>query len=315
MAKSLLLLITLALAIIPVQSYGQILEGSTLLESARLHSDIFSGSKPFRLAAIVEHGLLPGVRGEYVLYWEDPGDWREEVVFGKAREVRLARAGKMWILRASRDAFPAVDWIFELRNFAIDLRLTPEMSVRKIKEVKFKGLRYRCVQVQWGPDKLDRCIDEAGRYVGDLKSTTYGDFRLVGDKEFPFKWEFGSARVTVKSIVADRHPNAEWQAITPTFKQHDGCFDMTPPHPLQKVRPDFPQIAKSARVIGKVVVEATILPDGRVGEAMARSGHPMLVDSSVDAVTRWRFAPARCGGEAISTSLPVEVYYDASLLR
>ncbi|HKV39160.1 MAG TPA: TonB family protein [Blastocatellia bacterium] len=70
---------------------------------------------------------------------------------------------------------------------------------------------------------------------------------------------------------------------------------------IERVKPDYPQIAKIARVQGPVVVEIIIATDGRVQSAHAVSGHPALAAAAVQAALQWRFEPT------FLTDVPVKV--------
>ena len=59
-----------------------------------------------------------------------------------------------------------------------------------------------------------------------------------------------------------------------------------------KVLPVYPDLAKRMNVSGKVKLEVTITPDGRVKNSRALGGHPLLVQSCIDAVKEWRFVAA-----------------------
>jgi TonB family protein len=59
-----------------------------------------------------------------------------------------------------------------------------------------------------------------------------------------------------------------------------------------KVVPDFPVLAKQMNVTGKVKIEVTISPDGRVTSTKVVGGSPLLVGSALDAIKKWRFEPA-----------------------
>jgi TonB family protein len=59
-----------------------------------------------------------------------------------------------------------------------------------------------------------------------------------------------------------------------------------------KVAPAYPELAKRMNVAGKVKIEVIITADGRVKSTRALGGHPLLVQSCIDAVKEWRFAAA-----------------------
>ena len=45
-------------------------------------------------------------------------------------------------------------------------------------------------------------------------------------------------------------------------------------------------------VTGRVKIEATVSPDGRVTSTKLIGGSPLLVNSAMDALKKWRFEPA-----------------------
>jgi TonB family protein len=59
-----------------------------------------------------------------------------------------------------------------------------------------------------------------------------------------------------------------------------------------KVNPQYSDIAKRMNLAGKVKIELVIAPDGRVKSSRAIGGHPVLVQSCLDAVRDWKFEAA-----------------------
>ena len=54
----------------------------------------------------------------------------------------------------------------------------------------------------------------------------------------------------------------------------------------------YPDLARRMQIAGKVKIELVITPDGRVRSAKAVGGHPVLVQSCLEAVKDWRYEPA-----------------------
>jgi TonB family protein len=59
-----------------------------------------------------------------------------------------------------------------------------------------------------------------------------------------------------------------------------------------KTNPQFSELARRMNLSGKVKIEIVIAPDGRVKNTRAIGGHPLLVQSCLDAVKDWRFEAA-----------------------
>jgi TonB family protein len=62
---------------------------------------------------------------------------------------------------------------------------------------------------------------------------------------------------------------------------------------LDKVVPAYPQLAKRTNLTGVVKLEVVIRPNGTVKSARPLGGNPVLIDSAIEAVQKWRFEPAQ----------------------
>jgi TonB family protein len=60
-----------------------------------------------------------------------------------------------------------------------------------------------------------------------------------------------------------------------------------------KINPQYTELARKMSISGKVKIELVIAPDGHVKSSRAIGGHPLLVQSCLDAVKDWRFEEAR----------------------
>lgn len=75
---------------------------------------------------------------------------------------------------------------------------------------------------------------------------------------------------------------------------------------LKQPAPRYPQIAKTARIEGAVVLEAIVLKDGQVGDVRVLSGPPVLAEAAVDAVKQWKYKPATSDGETVESPVRLE---------
>ena len=57
-------------------------------------------------------------------------------------------------------------------------------------------------------------------------------------------------------------------------------------------RPAYPSAARDLRVQGMVEIYVLVAPDGAVQQARLISGHPLLAQSALDTVKRWKFEPS-----------------------
>ena len=70
---------------------------------------------------------------------------------------------------------------------------------------------------------------------------------------------------------------------------------------LNNPKPVYPAASRRLGEQGRVLLSVYILPDGSVSEIKLKqsSGHPRLDQAALDAVKRWRYVPAKRGGEPI----------------
>jgi TonB family protein len=70
---------------------------------------------------------------------------------------------------------------------------------------------------------------------------------------------------------------------------------------IKKSQPRYPAQAKRVNAAGPVNVQITISETGRVIQAKATSGHPLLREAAVEAARQWLFKPAILDGHPVKT--------------
>jgi len=78
---------------------------------------------------------------------------------------------------------------------------------------------------------------------------------------------------------------------------------------IHKVDPVYPQIAKTARVQGTVILAAVIGKDGTIQNLHVVSGHPLLTNAAMEAVKQWRYRPYILNGDPVEVDTQVEVHF------
>jgi protein TonB len=66
---------------------------------------------------------------------------------------------------------------------------------------------------------------------------------------------------------------------------------------VNKPQPAYNPVAKQMKVAGKVEVEAVIDTSGSVESVKALNGNPLLTQSAVSAVQKWKFTPFTAEGQ------------------
>jgi protein TonB len=81
---------------------------------------------------------------------------------------------------------------------------------------------------------------------------------------------------------------------------------------IRRVQPEYPALARMARVQGTVVIHAIVSKDGTIGHLQVISGPPLLVQAAIDAVRQWRYRPYFLNGEPVEVDTQVTVNFTLS---
>jgi protein TonB len=78
---------------------------------------------------------------------------------------------------------------------------------------------------------------------------------------------------------------------------------------IRKVIPEYPALAKAARISGVVHLIGTIAKDGTIRNLQLIGGHPMLARAAMEAVQQWVYEPTLLNGEPVEVIAPIEVSF------
>jgi TonB family protein len=77
----------------------------------------------------------------------------------------------------------------------------------------------------------------------------------------------------------------------------------------RKVVPIYPRQALETRIQGDVILEATIAENGQVQNLVVVSGHPLLANAAVEAVSKWHYHPYLLNGEPVQKQTRITVTF------
>ncbi len=78
---------------------------------------------------------------------------------------------------------------------------------------------------------------------------------------------------------------------------------------INRAQPVYPELARQTRIQGTVRLHAIISKDGAVQQLEVLSGHPLLVQSAMDAVRQWRYRPTLLNGDPVEVDTTIDVIY------
>jgi protein TonB len=81
---------------------------------------------------------------------------------------------------------------------------------------------------------------------------------------------------------------------------------------VKRVQPNYPPLARQARIQGVVILQAQISKDGNIENLQLVSGHPMLAPAAIEAVKQWKYKPYLLNGEPVEVETQVQVNFTLS---
>jgi TonB family protein len=87
---------------------------------------------------------------------------------------------------------------------------------------------------------------------------------------------------------------------------------VTPVKPLKTERPPYPRRARESGWQGRVILQLSITPHGRVITAAIHesSGYSLLDNSAIQAAKNWTFEPAKNGGFPVASTVNIPIQFD-----
>src|SRR3984893_14121668 len=81
---------------------------------------------------------------------------------------------------------------------------------------------------------------------------------------------------------------------------------------VRKIQPNYPPLARQARIQGSVLLQAEISKDGTIENLHLISGHPMLAPAAIEAVKQWKYKPYILNGEPVEVETQITVNFTLS---
>jgi len=78
---------------------------------------------------------------------------------------------------------------------------------------------------------------------------------------------------------------------------------------IKQVVPRYPPPALQIRVSGTVHLLGIIAKDGTIQRLQVLSGHPLLRQAALDAVSQWIYRPTILNGQPVEVEAPIDVIF------
>lgn len=295
-------------------------EARELFSKARALSELRTpDGQPFRLEAHIhrsENGKVTD--GEYVEVWVSPRQWRREIALGDDHYLQIADSADekhAWVVEP--DDHPG------FARQIIELAASGDLDEENLKAPKVhdkRGAPVICVENKGEFEgKVSTCFDRNTNALQSTESSSHGyRTRHLYSQYVPFghysvpreiisesserQLEFTitslATALDIDSTLFSRPSYAELRPL---------CKKMTRPHAQYEPDPTYPDGESGDHL---VVLQVVVGIDGKPHYVkVIKSQGPAFDESAVRAVEGWNFRAATCEGEAVPTSIDVEISY------
>jgi TonB family protein len=299
----------------------------SLMDRARNLSDIRAkGAPAFRLELSFSFAgkNLDMVQGTYTEIWVSKSQWRRETIAGADHRIEVRNSAKQWLLDNTKDfpetasrlpdlmnLFPAGDLTFDFEHVDDSPDHASQCAITK---AGYKHEKYAfCFDKKNGA--LFEKVAPVIRPMNAVNySCLYDVFRKFGDFWFPREMNCDEEKhrkldAKVEELALDPSPDPDLFKSLPGAIEHDECSGTKrPPRPASTPEPRIP-LGLEYQGIG-VTLSLVVNQDGKPRDIrVARSGGKPFDDQAITAVSHWRFKPATCDGQPISTQVALELYF------
>jgi len=169
-----------------------------------------------------------------------------------------------------------------------------------------------------GYDLRAYCADESGtlRSASDGKGATCVASGEVVEDKSPFAATQGVLAPATSGSAATSSgatsSGATWGATAPPGERVRVAQGVAEALIVSKVQPDYPPLARQARIQGQIILKAQIDKKGDIVSLELVSGHPMLAPAAIDAVKQWKYKPYLLNGKAVAVETQITVNFALS---
>ena len=86
--------------------------------------------------------------------------------------------------------------------------------------------------------------------------------------------------------------------------------NLVAPKTIKKVTPEYPELARAARLSAVIIMEAQVDTHGAVKSVNVLRGHPLFDEAAMTAVKQWRYRPLLLNGEPTEFILTVTIAFN-----
>ena len=279
-------------------------EGKDLVEQAEIRNVFGLPSFEMKASVRIDNKGQP-LDGSYILLWNGPEQWREEISLPGYSEVKVGGKGVV-SLKRSTDFMPLqLNPLYQTLSYGRALATGPEETVKQVHHRNVNGVKVGCAEIaeqQYHTTLREVCVDLSTGALVRQPPLLDREMMPIGAKLFPRFLSYVEkgkplAEVQVTELkTTEQLPSSGFEPPVGAVSK-PGCMSPNTGLLVKKMTPSYPELEKRSGHEGTVTMYALIGTDGVPQGLRIVSGvTPGLNKASLDAVQQWRYKPYTCDG-------------------
>jgi TonB family protein len=306
---------------LPAVCFCQSPSAADLLKDIDAQGSAWSANHSFLLEGDFVTQLHKAETGHFTAKWAAKDLWQEETTLGDFHQIAV---------RKDDQTFTARNLAFTPLPVREILEVLAPRSVRPTQwntgkaKLKQRGAN-ECIELrnptreEW---KREICVNLGTKQVisdetndlGGVRRKEFSDYQPFLNTSVPRTLKLiidGIPVLTVVVTLLEEHSYTASDFVPPANAViRRTCANMVPPKVIRAPDPTYPPSEREKRLSGTSIVSVTVLPDGSVTDVylVGSSYHDMDVVTE-QIVKTWKFKPAMCAAEPVTTDIQVQVNF------
>jgi len=294
-------------------------EGKQLLASAHEAADL-SAVLPYELhGTVVINPATSNEKKGYITIYRDHERSRSELRVEDYQEVKLVRGNKLYIYRSTPLPIPMLGLLAEIDHSWDKLAEDGDARMGDVAKKKVQNQAANCFDVK-GEQRHRLCFDPERKVLLESmerqKAIEFSNYADVDGHWFPKKitvlLELATKETPILAVEDIQIVKAQFAptafALPPHAMEFDTCENMQAAKPVQTPRPEFSSMVMRRNAASPAIhVYGIIEKDGSLQNVKMLTTDTELQQSILEALKKWRYAPAMCGASPVASEKEIEI--------
>lgn len=314
-------ILSLLILLVPLCAPAQSLPSSRDLAASFNSASDLSKLRSYRIEAIIDVKGEQEATGTLIIYQGHESEWKQELEFTDYHQIEIISGSSYYVWRKPDLVLESVEHIGGLDELW-RVQMPHDVQPGSVSRADAQGSRALCFKIRAEKElEIRNCFDAANhlllsretKSVRSKEEIQFLDYQDIDGIHFPSTIRFlrpHAPEIDVRKISLIKMPLEPAVFAPPAdARKFSFCRNAKPAQLIHTAEPIYPQMARIAHIMGDVRMLATIGEDGKLRDFHAVTGHPLLVQSALEAVKHWTYTPETCPSGPVATETTIRVSF------